>query len=114
MTTYFGYQMLTGRRGSQPEDRDNPGSTASEVSSSAAKRTLADISIRQRLLEMSLGFGIGLFGGVVVLGGGGLRLPVMAQVLGMDMRIAAGTNRAIGAMTAFFGFLGHVLHLDVD
>ncbi len=114
ITTFFGYGMLTGRLGGQLEGRDNPPSTAAEISSSAAGRTLVDLSVRQRLLEMSLGFGIGLFGGVVGLGAGGLRLPAMVQILGMDVRIAVGTNRAIGAMTQLFGFLGHVLHLEVD
>ena len=63
---------------------------------------------------MGLGFVIGLFGGAVGLGMGGLRVPAMMSVLGINPRMAAGTNRAIGTLTGLFGFLGHVLHLEVD
>jgi uncharacterized membrane protein YfcA len=48
-------------------------------------------------------------GGVVGLGLVQLRLPAMIQVLGVDPRIAAGTNLVISTFTGLFGFIGHLL-----
>jgi len=42
------------------------------------------------------------------------RLPAMIQIMRMDPRVAAGTNLAISTITGLFGFLGHLLHLEVD
>jgi uncharacterized membrane protein YfcA len=54
----------------------------------------------RRLLEIDLGFIIGLFGGAVGLILGQLRLPAMIEVLRVDPRIAAGTNLATDSTIA--------------
>lgn len=114
LTTWYGYRLLTGRPGNRQQSGDAPHLSTGGGSSPAANATLSGMSIRRRLVEMSLGFGIGLFGGVVGLVLGQLRLPAMIQVLRMDPRIAAGTNLAISTAVGLFGFLGHALHLEVD
>ncbi len=67
-----------------------------------------------RLLEMVFGLAIGLVGGAVGLAGGQLRLTAMSGFLATDLRMAVGTTRAIGTLTGLFGFLGHLLHLEID
>lgn len=114
LTTWYGYTLIKGRRGGRRQREDNPGSVTAEDSPVVTKTSLASVSVRRRLLEMGLGFGIGLFGGLVGLVLGQLRLPAMIEVLRIDPRIAAGTNLAIGFFTGLFGFVGHLLHLEVD
>ncbi len=112
-TTWYGYTLIKGRRGRR-QGGDNPGSPASEDPPAATTSALAQIPVQRRLLEIGLGFVIGLFGGLVGLVLGQLRLPAMIEVLRMDPRMAAGTNLAIGFFTGLFGFAGHLLRLEVD
>lgn len=114
ITTWYGYRLLTGRPGGRRQSENAAHSSPAEGAAPATIATLPRISVGRRLLEMSLGFGIGLFGGTVGLVLGQIRLPAMIQILRMDPRVAAGTNLAIGTVTGLFGFLGHVLHLEVD
>jgi hypothetical protein len=114
LTTWYGYTLIKGRRGGRRQREENPGSATAEDSSVATMAAPVKISARRGLLEISLGFGIGLFGGLVGLVLGQLRLPAMIEVLRMDPRMAAGTNLAIGFFTGLFGFVGHLLHLEVD
>jgi uncharacterized membrane protein YfcA len=114
LTTWYGYTLIKGRRGGRRQREDNPGSATAEGAAVVTQTSLASLSVRRRLLEISLGFIIGLFGGVVGLILGQLRLPAMIEVLRMDPRMAAGTNLAIGFFTGIFGFAGHLLHLEVN
>ncbi|MFQ5914796.1 MAG: sulfite exporter TauE/SafE family protein [Nitrospinota bacterium] len=70
--------------------------------------------VRVLCLGSGLGLIIGLLGGMVGLVLGALRLPAMIRWMGVDPRIAAGTNMAIGFLTGVFGFLGHLLHAEFD
>ena len=119
MSMWYGFKLLrnggTDRRQDRSAAEPVPGAQAapsgnpSPVAAGAVKP-----SLRRRLKEMGFGFGIGLFGGVVGLLLGQLRLPAMIQGLGLDPRMAAGTNLAIGFLAGMLGFLGHMLHLEVD
>lgn len=114
ITTWYGLGLLTGRHGGSGLAGADPGSSASEVTSHESPQSPRSTSVRRHALEMGLGFAIGLFGGAVGLGLGGLRVPALMSVLGMEPRTAVGTNRAIGNLTGLFGFLGHMLHLEVE
>ncbi len=104
LTTWYGYMLLTGRgTAGAPEGITNP--PPDEGSSLAAKPMVLSPSVRRHLLEMSFGLAIGLFGGAVGLVGGQLRLTAMTGLLATDLRMAVGTTRAIGALTALSAFL---------
>lgn len=65
-------------------------------------------------VEAAVGFAIGLLGGAVGLILGSLRLPALMAILGIDPRVAAGTNLVIGVGLGAFGWIGHVAHGQVD
>jgi uncharacterized membrane protein YfcA len=102
-TAYFGYNYLRGaKRRKRANDDDAPPVAAGPV------------PLTIRLKEMVIGFAIGVFGGVVGLVLGQLRLPAMTEVLKIDIKVAAGTNLVIGALTGLFGFAGHLIHMEID
>lgn len=109
---WYGYALQTSRCGGRRPRRDI-GPTVAEDGSPVTSFAI-HVSVRRGLRANSLGFAVGLLGGMVGLGLWQLRLPTMLQVLGMDPRIAVGTSLAIGALTAGFAFLGRVLPLQVD
>ena len=111
VTTWYGYRLLT-RTAEVPGGSTNP--PPDEGSSLAAKPLVLSSTVRRHLLEMTFGLAIGLFGGAVGLVGGQLRLTAITGLLGTDLRMAVGTTRAIGTLTALSGFLGHLLHLEID
>lgn len=65
-------------------------------------------------LEALIGLGIGLLGGAVGLILGSVRIPALVRVLGVDPRVAAGTNLVIGVLTGVAGWIGHVAIGAVD
>ncbi len=71
-------------------------------------------ALGRRAQEAGLGLGIGLLGGMVGLILGSLRLPAMIRLLGVDPRIAAGTNMPIGFFTGLFGLGGHLISHGVN
>jgi uncharacterized membrane protein YfcA len=64
--------------------------------------------------EALVGFAIGLLGGAVGLILGSLRLPALITILGIDPRVAAGSNLVIGFLMGSFGWVGHVVGGQVD
>ena len=64
--------------------------------------------------EALVGFAIGLLGGAVGLILGSLRLPALITILGLDPRVAAGSNLVIGFLMGAFGWVGHVAKGEVD
>jgi uncharacterized membrane protein YfcA len=60
------------------------------------------------------GFGIGLIGGAVGVILGTLRMPALLRAVGMDVRIAAGTNLAVGFLLGLAAFATYATGLDVD
>ena len=65
-------------------------------------------------LAAAMGLVIGVTGGAVGLILGSLRLPGLIRVLGMDPRIAAGTNLFIGFAMGASGWTAHVARGQVD
>lgn len=64
--------------------------------------------------EALVGFAIGLLGGAVGLILGSLRLPALITILGVDPRVAAGSNMVIGFLMGASGWVGHVARGQVD
>jgi uncharacterized protein len=69
---------------------------------------------RPRLAAVVAGAVIGLVGGAVGLILGTLRLPALLGRVGLDVRMAVGTNLVVGAFLGVSGFAGHLAHLEVD
>ncbi|MFQ6028838.1 MAG: sulfite exporter TauE/SafE family protein [Dehalococcoidia bacterium] len=114
ITTWYGYRLLTSRDESRDEAESDSDLPAAAEPALGNNPGFISRLVRRRLLAMSLGFSIGIFGGAVGLIGGQLRHLSMVEFLGTDLRVVAGTNRAIGTMMGLAGFLGHLLHLELD
>tara|TARA_Y100000590_G_scaffold366638_1_gene426109 strand:- start:16335 stop:17141 length:807 start_codon:yes stop_codon:yes gene_type:complete len=61
-----------------------------------------------------IGAAIGLYGGAVGLIAGSIRLPAIIRILGLNPRIASGTNLFIGLLLGTFGFAGHGVRGEID
>lgn len=66
-------------------------------------------------LGMSIGFIAGVFSGLLGVGGGILKVPLMVMLLGVPMHIAVGTSACMVGITALGGFSGHFVrgHWDI-
>lgn len=73
-----------------------------------------ELSVPRKLVEVGIGLGIGALGGAVGLILGSVRLPALVRVLGVDPRVAAGTNLFIGMLLGVAGWLGHAAIGAVD
>lgn len=76
-------------------------------------RTQSPLSPGREALEAVAGLIVGLVGGAVGLILGSVRLPILIR-LGIDARVAAGTNLVIGFLMGAFGFVGHGIQGEVD
>lgn len=67
-------------------------------------------------LALSIGFIAGGFSGLLGIGGGMLKIPLMVMLLGVPMDIAIGTSAFMVGVTSLGGFTGHALkgHFDVE
>ena len=65
-------------------------------------------------IASTIGLVIGLIGGAVGLILGSLRIPALIRILGVDPRIASGTNMFIGALMGATGWIAHVARGNVD
>jgi uncharacterized membrane protein YfcA len=61
-----------------------------------------------------LGFGIGLVGGAIGVILGTLRMPALLRGVGMETRLAIGTNLVVGFALGLAGFAAHAARLEVD
>lgn len=66
------------------------------------------------LLESSIGFGVGLLGGLVGLVLGSIRMPAMISILKMEPKVAVGTNLAASSIMGISGLVGHIITNNVD
>jgi uncharacterized membrane protein YfcA len=64
--------------------------------------------------ESSIGFGVGLLGGMVGLVLGSIRMPAMISILKLPTRIAIGTNLASSAFMGTMGVIGHLINNNID
>ncbi len=90
------------------ESSGGPGGAMADAMAGGTQRR------RHPALAAAMGLVIGLTGGAVGLILGSLRLPGLIRVLGMDPRIAAGTNLFIGFAMGASGWTGHVARGQVD
>lgn len=61
-------------------------------------------------LALPLSFLVGALSGMVGVGGGLVKVPLMVLVLGVPMDIAVGSSALMVGVTASGGFAGHLLH----
>jgi uncharacterized protein len=61
-------------------------------------------------LALPLSFGAGLLSGMVGVGGGLIKVPMMVLALGVPMDIAVGSSALMVGLTAGGGFAGHLLN----
>ena len=90
------------------ESSGGPGGAMADAMAGGTRRR------RHPGLAAAMGLVIGVTGGAVGLILGSLRLPGLIRVLGMDPRIAAGTNLFIGFAMGASGWTGHVARGQVD
>ena len=66
------------------------------------------------MLSSPLTFGVGFIGGLLGLGGGWLKVPMMVVLFGVPMKVAVATSSLMVPITGFSGFLGHSVlgHFD--
>ena len=69
---------------------------------------------RPRLAASISGALIGLLGGSVGLILGTLRMPALSRSVGLSPRAAVGTNLVFGFFLGVAGFVGHLLHSEVE
>ena len=69
---------------------------------------------RPRAAAVVSGAAIGLLGGLVGLILGTLRLPALVRSIGLTPHLAVGTNLVVGFFLGVFGFLGHLVRLEVE
>ena len=74
---------------------------------------LSDISILVAVVLTIISFFVGVLGGLVGLALGTIRLPAML-LLGIDPRIAAGTNIITSSVSSFFGAVKHIRENNIN
>jgi uncharacterized protein len=75
------------------------------------KRTLGEQSYCVNLaLALPLSFAAGILSGLVGVGGGLIKVPMMVLALGVPMDIAVGSSALMVGLTASGGFAGHLFH----
>jgi uncharacterized protein len=111
--TIVSYESFSLLKGSRLKDEHLISHIADKRGKSTENNT---IFTRKRLiiLESSIGFGVGVLGGVVGLVLGSIRMPAMITILKMEPRAAVGTNLAAASVMGIFGSLGHFVNNNID
>ncbi len=108
LVIWQGVELLLRARRAPPRERPVV-SRADQMERPAARWSAGRIAA-----EALVGFAVGLLGGAVGLILGSLRLPALITILGIDPRVAAGSNLVIGFLMGAFGWIGHVAAGEVD
>ena len=106
LVVWQGFELLLRARRERPKE--------SPAASPAARFQSRGWTPGRIAAEALVGFAIGLLGGAVGLILGSLRLPALITILGIDPRVAAGSNLVIGFLMGAFGWVGHVARGQVD
>ena len=115
--------LKSGKVGKKVKKSDNskqtilPGSTPSLDKGDSNKTDSDSINedkIKEIIKESSIGFGVGLLGGMVGLVLGSIRMPAMISILKLPTRIAIGTNLASSAFVGTVGVIGHLINNNID
>jgi uncharacterized membrane protein YfcA len=116
LVIWQGVELLLRARRERPKATPvlAPSTVVTEVRDNPAGSRIASWSTGQIFAEALVGFAIGLLGGAVGLILGSLRLPALITILGIDPRVAAGSNLVIGFLMGAFGWVGHVVAGQVD
>lgn len=111
--TYFsiGLNMLLGQAGGgtdngEVQDEEEPARGTPPHTKGAERRGA--------VMAALWGFILGFIGGMAGLLMGSLRVPTMIRIMGLTPAVAAGTNMAISSFMAAAGFLGHLIHRNLD
>lgn len=107
LVVWQGVELLL--RAQRERPRESPGGSHTVRASRGERWSVGRITV-----EAVVGFAIGLLGGAVGLILGSLRLPALITILGIDPRVAAGSNLVIGFLMGAFGWVGHVAKGQVD
>jgi uncharacterized protein len=91
---------------------ENPKSGRSENKDRISACTLTQKKLI--FVESTIGFGIGILGGLVGLVLGSIRMPAMISILKMEPRVAVGTNLAASSIMGIFGLVGHIINNNID
>lgn len=114
---YFciGFNMLFGFAGgrSEAEQTDGEGRDEREAGGGTGSY-MYETERRGAAVSALWGFVLGFIGGMAGLLMGSLRVPTMIKVMRLAPAVAAGTNMAISSFMAISGFLGHLLHRNLD
>ena len=106
LVVWQGVELLLRARGERPKE--------SPVASPATQSHGHHWTLGRIAAEALVALAIGLLGGAVGLILGSLRLPALITILGIDPRVAAGSNLVIGFLMGAFGWVGHVARGQVD
>lgn len=114
LVVWQGVELLLRARRERP--RESPVGERSQAGREARGQPASSVrwSAGRISAEALVGFAIGLLGGAVGLILGSLRLPALITILGIDPRVAAGSNLVIGFLMGSFGWVGHVVGGQVD
>jgi uncharacterized protein len=121
---YESFVMLRGSRvnNKKPFDSNKHIGSGNELSSDAVSDNCTNreeniqVHTAKRLviLELAIGFGVGVLGGLVGLILGSIRMPAMISILRMEPKAAVGTNLAAASVMGVSGLIGHIINNNID
>ena len=96
------------------ENKSNDEKITTQYLLNLHKESTSQNSYYDIFLQSIIGFLVGIFGGLVGLVLGSIRLPAMIKILKTEPKIAVCTNMLISSVMGFSGFIGHVISSEVN